>query len=1048
MILSKTKIKKLDPDNLLNDFIREERLDELLIIVPTNRKIRYLKREIVSQSPNKSASKLNLHTFETFTSQIFQKSGIGLAGLLSEASAAVLLNKSFKETELKYFSNYKDEIPRGTLDRIKNVITEYKLNGIIPDKILSESNKLEGSEKLKAVDIANVYKNYLSACKGLNVYEVGDIYSEILSYNKNDFESRFKSSFGEVRTIIINGFDEFTQPEIEIINQTASISEIKLFVLFDYYCYNPALFAHLDQCYEKFKLKKFVEVEDSSHIQFNDYQKRIREKLFLLNDNDSPKSSEVEVIKITALSPEEEIRLIAKEIKTLVTKKNVDLDSITVVFNLISDHSSIIRDVFKEYGIPFNLTDRFSLSESQPIISLINFLEILENNFYYKNIFRALTGRWIKIDGLDLSNLLRVSSNLKIVSGYKNWIESIERTVEEIKFNSIDEDNRFLPREFYEQAKDDIENLFKVLTPFREKKRILEFRDALRKLVFTLDLPRRIINDHPDYIEKNVKAVTVFLETLDQLFELLALEYGDDKKFPLSFFLSRIKTALHFSRYNIKERHASGVLVTSVNEIRGLNFDYVFIGGLVDGEFPTKYQPEIFFSGSFKKNEYRHILEDRYHFYQTLCCTNKRLYLTHSLMDERKGFTPSTFISDLTRLFSVSEKTSQDYSNFIYSKSELLKYTALLDVENDKIELSKLGIDTIKLKSELKVDKLRLEDPFVESAYTGFISNDLTQESKEKLFEQKQKQYSASQLEEYAKCPFQYFAKRILQLEIIEEPTEELESFELGSIVHSILYEFYKIVKEENIVISDCTDEIFKRVEKMIFNVAEKKLDKLHLNSSFVFYEKEKILGIAGNRKSSILYKFLEEERKDSDGYLPEYFELEFGQFKKSSNDDSKELFVGDIRVRGKVDRIDIRPDKDNFKVIDYKLGGKKPTSKELQTGISIQLPLYLYASKKLIEAELNKNFDPSAAIIYSLKLSKKEFGKKIIHILSARKNLVEEDLIKSYENLINICNEFIPAYVEKIANGRFNLSQLEDRENKVCRFCDFKSICRIQDVV
>ncbi len=183
MILSKNKIQKLEPDNLLNDFIREEKLSELLIIVPTNRKIRYLKRDIISQSPNKSVSKLNLHTFASFTAQIFQKSNFGSAGLLSEASAAVLLNKAFKETELKYFSNYKDEIPRGTLDRIKNVITEYKLNGIIPDKIISESNKLEGSEKLKAIDIANVYKNYLSACKDLKAYEVGDIYSEVLSYD-------------------------------------------------------------------------------------------------------------------------------------------------------------------------------------------------------------------------------------------------------------------------------------------------------------------------------------------------------------------------------------------------------------------------------------------------------------------------------------------------------------------------------------------------------------------------------------------------------------------------------------------------------------------------------------------------------------------------------------------------------------------------------------------------------------------------------------------------------------------------------------------------
>ena len=1045
MILSKNKIERIDPDNLISDFINQEKLGEILLIVPTNRKIRYLKRQLISQSPGTSVSKLNLHTFETFTTQIFQTNDLDLFKTISEASSAVLLSKSFKKTELKYFSNYKTEIPRGTLDRIKNVITQYKLNGISPDQIISESKKLEGSEKLKATDIANVYKNYLAYCKELNVYETGDVYSEVLRLDKKDFVLRFNKSFTGIGTILINGFDEFTQPEIDIISRTADVEGVKLFVMFDYYRYNPALFSHLDNCYEKFKSTGFNEVEDTSQIQFNDYQKRIREKLFLLNENDSPKPSQVETVKIIAQSPEEEIRLIAKEIKSLITKKNVDVDSITVAFNLISDHSAIIRDVFNEYGIPFNLTDRYALNESQPVIALINFLEILENNFYYKNIFRALTGRWIKINGLDLSNLLRVSSNLKIVSGYKNWVDSISRTIDEMNFNGDDEDNRFLPKEFYSKAKDDIEAIFEMLKPFREKKTIYEFKEELRKLIYILGLPQRIVNDHENYIEKNVKAITVFLETLDELFDLLVDENGMDKKFPLGYFLSQIKTALQFTRYNIKERHASGVLVTSVNEIRGLNFDYVFIGGLVDGEFPTRYQPEIFLSGSYKKDEYRHILEDRYHFYQTLCCAKKRLYMSYAFKDEKKEFTPSTFVNDLLRLFNFKEKSFKDYTNLIYSKSELMKHVVNLDWEKDKDKLNTLGIDVDKFKVDLSVDKLRLENPFGESEYTGDISKIISDEAKTKLADQKEKQYSASQLEEYAKCPFQYFLKRILQLETIEEPTEELESFELGSIIHSILYEFYSTLKEKSIILSQCDDETFKLTEKLIFSIAEKSLDKLRLNSTLVFYEREKILGIAGDRKKSILYKFLEEERNSSDGFIPQYFEMGFGQFKNSNDKDADEFLIGDVKVRGKIDRVDIDDANEIYKVIDYKLSGKRPTKKELETGISLQLPLYLYASKILIESEMNKEFNPAAAVIYSLKLSNKDFGGKNIHISSSR-SPGEEELLQSNKELINICNEFIPAYVENIVNGKFNLSKLDDRENKVCRFCDFKSICRIQE--
>ncbi len=187
---------------------------------------------------------------------------------------------------------------------------------------------------------------------------------------------------------------------------------------------------------------------------------------------------------------------------------------------------------------------------------------------------------------------------------------------------------------------------------------------------------------------------------------------------------------------------------------------------------------------------------------ENLCCAKKRLYLSFALKDEKKEFTPSTFVNDLLRLFKVCEKSFKDYSELIYSKSELMKYAATLDLEIYKDKLDSLGIDVEKLKTDLSIDKLRLENPFGEFEYTGDISKNISKEAKTKLADQKGKQYSASQLEEYAKCPFQYFLKRILQLETIEEPTEELESFELGSIIHSILYEFYFTLKGKSITLS------------------------------------------------------------------------------------------------------------------------------------------------------------------------------------------------------------------------------------------------------
>ena len=43
---------------------------------------------------------------------------------------------------------------------MKNVISEYKRHGISPERLKQEAENLSGGEKLKALDIAEVYDDY------------------------------------------------------------------------------------------------------------------------------------------------------------------------------------------------------------------------------------------------------------------------------------------------------------------------------------------------------------------------------------------------------------------------------------------------------------------------------------------------------------------------------------------------------------------------------------------------------------------------------------------------------------------------------------------------------------------------------------------------------------------------------------------------------------------------------------------------------------------------------------------------------------------------
>ena len=1052
MILTKSKKEKFNVNQEIDDKIRSNRLNELLIIVPTNRKIRDLKKKIITAAPRMSTGKINLETLGTFSTKLFFKDPEIKGTILSDAASTVLLSQSIQELKLKYFSNYREQIPSGTLRRIKNVISEYKKHGITSETLRKECEMLEGSEKRKAEDIADIYENYQIKCKQLSVSEIGDVYNHLNKFVKNEYTATFRNFFPNVNLVIVQGFDEFTTPEIEILNKTSELSGIELFLSFDYYKFNPTIFSHLDKCYDKLKRKGFRQITDSSVSLINNFQSAVREKLFREEISKKIQSYQSKVMRISAQNREEEIELIAKEIKNLIIEQKVQPDKICIAFNLIQKYSPLIRDIFSVYKIPFNLTDRYSLNASPPVISIINILEVLENDFYYKNILRALSGGYLETIGICQSNLMRVSVELKIISGYQNWKNSINDAIAQ-KFEEADEEfsNLSFKEENYSMALDNIETLNELLKPFDKKMLLKEFLDNFADLIYRLNIPIKLVEQGGERVEENVKAVTVLIETVTELLELFKIEYGEKEKFPLKFYLNHIKTAVNSTRYNIKERQSYGIQITTLGEIRGLEFDHLFIAGLCDGDLPTRYTPEIFFSPNYMKDEIKHQGEERYHFYQSLCSWQKRLYLVSPANEEKKELVESNFLTEFTNLFEVSQKTQKDYEGVLFSREGVIRFVGEKGIEDARgyDALKECEIEISEIENAIQIDNQRIKNPFGDSEFTGNIFEKLDGDAKEKLEEYEKKSYSISQLETYAKCPYKYFAERVLKLKPVEEPTEEIEALEMGTLLHIILYEFYSELNRMNIILQDADEKDFDYAYQLIFKVAEEKIEKANFRSPLSFFEKEKVLGIKGERKNSLLFKFLMAEKENKDGFNPKYFEESFGRpgdgnYNKTSLTD---LSVRNINIRGKIDRIDIDEADKKFKVMDYKTGGKMPTARDLLEGISLQLPLYMYAAKKLIHAQISVDSDPTSAEIYSLKFSNSDFGRKPIkNTESRKKNMTEDEIISANNDLIEICLDSIEKYVISIANGKFNLTTLKNREYKVCKYCNFRSICRIQE--
>ena len=1052
MILTKQKLEKIDIDQFIDDRLRNDQIGQVLFIVPTRRKIRYLTRELISLSPRKSVSGLKIETIGSFAEKLLEEIE-GNLNLISEEASILLLSHSFKRVNLKYFSQYKDKIPFGTLERVKNVISEYKRHGITAERLKEEAEELSGGEKLKALDIAATYDEYQNSLIKNNFRETGDIYLSLLGREKKIFDEAFTFLYPDTQFVLINGFDEFTAPEVEIINSAAGIKSIELFVVFDYHKYNPAIFSHLNSCHDHLTAKDFQEVKDTSPASQNKFLNIVRENLSIKTLTKKEKYFQDVITQINALSREEEVELIAKEIKRLLYNDKVEPEKICIVFNLIGNYSTIIRDRFAVYGIPFNLTDRFSLSTSPPIKALLGLLEILENDFYYKNIFRAFGSGFLGSMGIDISYLLKTSVELKIVSGYENWMNKIMTAIAELSSPEEQSNNNDEKLQSYKKAKSDLEKIYSQLKPFSGKLSPDEFHEKILELIYKLNLPAILLQATSEVVENDAIAFNSFIKMIDEVTNLNKLEYGNEEKFSLHFYLNQLRTTSAFTRYNVPEKPGYGVQITTLNEIRGLNFDYLFIGGLNDGDLPTRFTPEIFFSGSFAREEVQHQVEQRYLFYQSLCTWKKKLFLSFPQTDDKRELVQSSFLRDFNSLFETKKINKENFKDEIYSKEELLELLGKVSPEKrSAFKLpEEINVDINSINHSIAIDKKRIEDPFGESEFSGFISKDVSDEVKVNLKKNSEGEFSATQLENYAKCPYKYFVENVLRLETIAEPVEELEAFEYGSLIHSILYEFYTRLKKKGIVLSDCKDVEFKTAEDLLFKIAEKRFDELKLNPEFSFYEREKLLGINGRRSQSLLYKFLEEERKNDNGYIPEFFELSFGKVKheeKFTKKFKEGVNAGKVKLKGKIDRIDINEEEKTLKVIDYKLSGTKPTAEDLATGISLQLPLYLYAAKELIKKELGKDYQPAGAQIFSLKFNEKDFGKKSIGLKQRRsksENIEEEK--EAAEEIIKICLAMVNTFTEDISQGKFHLSTLKNREAKVCRFCDFKRICRIQEV-
>jgi ATP-dependent helicase/DNAse subunit B len=1032
------------PNEIVSDFINRDSMADLLLIYPTSKLTKYNQARIIREYYSKLAkpiSRLNIFSMYKFIGDRFKKAFADKPKKeLSEAYSLALFEEAATAAKLEYFSN-KSMTPN-LLKRLYSIISGLKDDGVSADSLSLEALEAEDDEnvdKSKMRDLSELLRNYdkLLGEKYADAADLLPLLNKRIELGSPDYINP-DDLLKEYKLIVFDGFTEFASAEFEFVGRLYD-SNTAIAVYLDYSVKDGPLLGGIETAIEELSSRGFALRELNPQAKDLSLPSNYLRKYLFMDKSYQNKSPILNAATrvVAAKNRLSEAKFIAKLVKELCVNRGYELSDICICSRKPESYADIFREVFYQYNIPANITNRIPLSNSPIIISIFAIFEMINRGYKRADIARAFSSNFIDTgafgdEGADINNLLYVANLLRIDGGYSKggslaWINSLknaeiayQKRIEEFK-NSDYEDLEFEAKtaldtlEKIKKARTDFNSIFE---HFKAPKELSseEFKNFVKaNIVNKLKLKSSIKNKYAEVsqsfsnntesenliafenIEKESRAYYSFLTVLEETCFILKDRYSAEH-FPFKKLTDILKTAVDGKKYQIREKSNYGVNVTAIEQIRGVPYKVAILCGMVDGDIPLTYRPEIFLGKEIPDTEREHYVNEKMQFYQFL--TNnpealdkgeKMIFLTYPEFEDKNQNTRSQYLDYLFNIAALEENGRL----FRYSEAPMTTGDELMDsvsrVLASKIEISQ-KMSQLNLNEYQKRNKF-IDDIISDCAVSKGFSEDsdnalelrpdsLSESNKVKLSAYLNKTYSATEFDSFASCSLKYFYERMMRL---KEPLEfdfSLSPLELGNLAHLILFKFYRAIqsiqndKDYHLLDAkpDCDvppamgvrlqgseREYYK---SLLIDIADEEIEKLRFSHPVFDVDKENLIG-SENRKGLLEYWLDEELNKIENWdwlYLPTLFETSF-----VTSFDTTDMISGEnrtLKLRGKIDRIEafisdnpIDPNNADkakksarlrYMIADYKSKtSSTPSSKDIKDYKSFQIPLYLAAANK-----------------------------------------------------------------------------------------------------
>jgi len=745
-------------------------------------------------------------------------------------------------------------------------------------------------------------------------------------------------------------------------------------------------------------------------------------------------------------------RIIAYEIKRLVFSGLRYRDIVVVLrgFGAIADY---LIEAFDIAGIPHFL-DRRKPIRGHPLARLIESAwDVVLKNFHRDAFLALLRCGLVPIPNVEIDRLENyiLEYGLTFDFIYREWLSPAA----EARYSGKRERRR---EKLRNAAMDILAPLCsfneQVNETYRNKGPISDYSRATLQLIDGFKVKERLSEDAAILGLSSDDEKRAY-ETITEILGRIQAVLGDEYIAPADYAIILRSTLDILSTGRIPPA-LDAVVIGEVHRSRVEEAGAVFICGLEEGAFP-KYP---FGAGLFDERELRGLTErfpdwatdyktiqaeEEYLFYIACTRAKEKLYLIFPAEDEQGG-APSPFVGEAKRALGIKPDDSAirvHNQPMPLNANEIAGWidTAVSEGNAGTKELGAYGV----VQSRLAEDN-RLQ----------FIFSSLTYSNEPCLGETERSaragglnKLDATRLRTFGNCPFQYFARYDLSLEL--RLISEVTRLELGSFVHRVLESCFKrwFAPGADPELDDA-EGLAGEAVGYARTLAETFRDGVLIRNPL-----EKAL--LETKVYPLIYAFMTQEirRLAAIPFRPRYFEWRFGVEDKPG----VKLLIpggGEVELTGALDRIDMgtSPEMDGAIALDYKLSSEKAGLPQLmRIGLETQLPIYLKVLSDLV------GYKPLAGLFLYLEKRTTDDPRKAANDFTRRgiylKGSLPEDMLalrsrskdgvdeKEFNATLDAAFERIGKYARRLLDGEINVKPYIYNKTRPCTHCDYRDLCR-----